>query len=461
MARKQKAKPVLSSDENYPLTRSQQSCFDAIEYSFDNVLLVGKPGVGKSVLIRALINDGKKNYTIAAPTGLAALNINGRTLHSIFRIPVSQGIIHPTFNKFNTNDDVVNTIKYGIKTLIIDEISMVRADILDFVDRYMRYCKGNDKPFGGVQVVMVGDFFQLPPVVTREEVVQLKDAGYASPFAFDAKVFAENFKVIFLNEVLRQKGDNSFLEILDTVRVGMPYHSQLKKLNDRVGKRDGLCIALTATNAQADIVNQHELNKLDPASSKWFIADKFGEWPAMPCDERLELRIGAQVMVKMNKADRPPELTKGDFTSQVVNGTLGKVVDIFVPDENDEGTKGDNPYVEIEVPKIGNVKIYRKQWQRKIKERDPLTGDWDERVVASFEQMPLILAWAISMHKSQGQSFDRVHIDASKTFAPGQLYVALSRSRSLKGITFEAPLQAKKFWANSDVLRFANQFDND
>ncbi len=446
--------------KTFKLTRNQMTIFNTVERTFDNYLIHGKPGVGKSVLIRHLIAHGNKHFTIAAPTGLAALNIDGRTLHSIFRIPVSQGIIHPTFNKFNLDDKVVNAIKYGIKALIIDEISMVRADILDFIDRYMRYCKEQpDKPFGGVQVIAVGDFFQLPPVTSSQEKAEFKAAGYDSPFAFDAKCFAGNFNVVFLNQVLRQKGDTAFIELLDTVRMGAPMYSQLKLLNARVGKHDGMCITVASTNQQADIVNQKRLNELDADSSAWFMADKFGEWPAMPCDERMELRVGAQVLVKKNGADRPAGVR--EYDSKVVNGTIGIVTKIHTKVE--EGTEledidYDQPeYVEIELETKERVKIYRQRWERKIKKLED--GEWNEILVASFEQMPLILAWAISIHKSQGQSFNKVHIDASRIFAAGQLYVACSRARSLKGITFEDKINPNKFWADSDVLRFFKKWE--
>lgn len=449
--------------KEFKLTRNQLTIFNTVERTFDNYLIHGKPGVGKSVLIRHLIAHGNKHFTIAAPTGLAALNIDGRTLHSIFRIPVSQGIIHPTFNKFNLDDKVVNAIKYGIKALIIDEISMVRADILDFIDRYMRFCKEQpDKPFGGVQVIAVGDFFQLPPVTSSQEKAEFVAAGYDSPFAFDAKVFAGNFHVVFLNQVLRQKGDKAFIDLLDTVRMGAPMYSQLKLLNARVGQHDGMCITVASTNQQADIVNQKRLNELDAESSAWFVADKFGEWPAMPCDERMELRVGAQVLVKKNGADRPQGVR--DHESKVVNGTLGKVLRI-VTDENllDRGenlgsTDETQAFVEIELENKDVVKIYRQRWERKVKKLED--GEWDEKLVASFEQMPLILAWAISIHKSQGQSFNKVHIDASRIFAAGQLYVACSRARTLKGITFEDKLNPNKFWADKDVLRFFKQFED-
>ncbi len=460
----------------FPLNKDQQKAFNAIEGTLDNYLIHGKPGVGKSVLIRALTEDGNKSYTLAAPTGLAALNIGGRTLHSIFRLPTSNGIMPEDYNVFPNDDRVLNFIRYQIKHLIIDEISMVRADMFDYVDRLMRYAKQQpDKPFGGAQVIIIGDFYQLPPVVTREEVVPLRMAGFSSPFVFSSKVFQSCFKTLFLDEVLRQKGDPDFIDLLNSARTGEVHPQQLKTINKQVGLPDDIRIKLAGTNKQADEINWSELRAIQ-AEEKKYQSSKFGEWPALPAEELLTLKVGAQVMVKMNGADRPPSL-RGEFVSGVVNGTLGKVVKFLekLPRSKTNYSVGD--LVEdmldgIEIETTGGIEavviekdngeqatIYRKRWERKVKEK---IGDkWEEKVVASYEQIPLALAWAISIHKSQGQSFDKVHIDATKIFAPGQLYVALSRGRSLAGISLQVPVTTSKIWANRDVLQFFDTLEND
>lgn len=418
----------------FQLTPNQQRIFDAVESTDSNILVFGKPGVGKSVLIRALVENGQKKYTLAAPTGLAALNIGGRTLHSIFRLPVSQGIIERTFNNF----PIDNNIKYNINHLIIDEVSMVRADTFDYIDRLMRHAKGVDLPFGGAQVICVGDFFQLPPVVVREENVQLRNAGYISPFMFDS-LASKDFTILQLNEVLRQKGDNSFMELLDSARFGQVSMEHIRLLNATVSKPTDIRITLTSTNKQADEINSSKLNELGN-EIKFFNAIKYGEWPAYPAEENLRLSVGAQVMVKMNKADRP-DGHKGEFVSKVVNGTLGVVSEI------------DDSRVKIVLDNGEEVWIFRKRWERKIKEKS--TDDkWVERVVASYDQIPLALAWAISIHKSQGQTFEKAHIDASRIFAPGQLYVALSRVKSLAGVSLNSKVSQQKFFADPNVVRF-------
>lgn len=433
----------------FPLTKNQQQIFDAIESSNKNFLVCGKPGVGKSVLTRALTELGRKTYTLAAPTGLAALNIEteyarAKTLHSLFRLPVSGGIVAPNFNNFTIDDHTLKNIKYQIKHLIIDEISMVRADMFDYIDRLLRFVKGINLPFGGVQIICIGDFYQLPPIVQGFEQKQMTDVGYDSPFVFSAKIFGANFIILTLSEVLRQKGDPKFIDLLDNARTGYMTAKNIGDLNRRVMPADDLTIRLCGTNAQADEVNSKFLAAIN-APSFQYIGEKFGEWPALPVDPQLTLKVGAQVIVKVNGADRPPNF-KGKFVSEVVNGTLGKVHEIIEESEDSERK------VVIETAKGALVTIYTKRWERKVKvfENDA----WEERIVASYTQMPLQLAWAISIHKSQGQSFDKVHIDARKIFAPGQLYVALSRCRSMKGLSLESVVTASKFWANPKVVEF-------
>lgn len=444
------------------LTKQQRLFFDRIENESGNFFLNGKPGVGKSVLIRALTTFGSKPWYVAAPTGLAALNAGGRTLHSLFGIPVSDGIIDPTFNKFTTNKTTIANLRYNLKCLLIDEISMVRADQFDFVDRLLREVKNRPEPFGGVQVVVVGDFFQLPPIVKANEKREFKDAGYRSEFVFDSDAF-KNFIILTLDEVLRQKGDKKFISLLHEARVGNVSTKNMVLLNDRVyDEPTDIRVRLCATNAQADEINLRELNKLKTKSVS-FSAITYGNWPAYPADLKLILTTGAQVMVRKNRADRSPD-HEGPFESDIVNGTLGIVTDIYDPSDrgafrsNDEveilNDRGDHPFVIVQLSDESIVKIYVQRWERKIKEKDPNTGEWSETVVASFEQMPLSLAWAISIHKSQGQTFDAVHIDASKIFAPGQFYVAISRCKTLGGVTLESRINRNRIYANKRVIEF-------
>lgn len=422
----------------FKLTDNQQQIFDLVESSNDNICILGKPGVGKSVLINHLVANGRKTYTLAAPTGLAALNIMGRTLHSLFMLPVSHGIIHPDFNNFTVNENAEKQIKFNLKHLIIDEVSMVRADMMDYIDRLLKYIKGNDKPFGGAQLILVGDFYQLAPVVVKEEKTQLAVYGYDSPFVFSSTCF-KGFQIAQLSEVLRQKGDNDFIKILDRARVGILDDFRLSQLNKRVMKADDLRIRLTGTNAQAMEINNVFLNAIRERP-QIYTSVKYGDWPALPAEEVISLKIGCQVMVKKNGADRPDNDRTPDFVSKVVNGSLGVVIAM------------EQERVQIRLENGEEVWIYSKSWERKVKVQE--NGEWSERVVASYRQIPLTLSWAISIHKSQGQSFDKVHIDANKIFVAGQLYVALSRCRSLAGLTLERPLKSSNFWTDKQVSKF-------
>lgn len=439
------------------LTKSQQRVFDLAETTSNNLMILGKPGVGKSVTIRNMVENGRKYYSLAAPTGIAAINIQGKTLHSLFGIPTSEGIIDPTYNVYNLTDKAEANLKYHVKHLIIDEISMVRADIFDYINRVLKYVKGNDLPFGGIQLICVGDFCQLPPVAKTLDMWQLKQAGYESPFMFHSYAYAEaNFTPVMLNEVLRQKGDPEFIKLLDAAREGDVKPSSLRVLNQQVGFVDDLRIKLCGTNPQADAVNKAELAKIKEPG-ELYTAREFGEWPQVPIDRQLTLKKGAQVMVKMNGADRHPNQT-GEFHSKVVNGTIGKVLSFHSGKRlNSAGDEVVFKCVEIEMENGQQATIYNQRWERKVKKQE--NGQWTEQVVASYDQMPLCLAWAISIHKSQGQTFDRCHIDATKIFAAGQMYVALSRCRSIAGISLSEAIEAKHFWTDVHVKRFFNSIE--
>jgi len=346
-------------------------------------------------------------------------------------------------------------IRFNIKHLIIDEISMVRADMLDYIDRLLKYCKKNDLPFGGIQVIIVGDFFQLPPVAKPFELGQLNANNYKTPFAFSAKIFeSANFETLELTEVLRQK-EIQFIKILHAARTGDITIAQCGKLNKNVRSADDLRITLCGINRDAATINANHLKNL-PGETVEFTGVKYGEWPALPVEELLQFKIGAQVMVKMNGADREQNDRDGLFQSKVVNGTMGRVVSFM--DGNTKVESGNVTAINIQLDSGEEILIHRRTWQRKIKEL--IDGEWNERVVASYEQIPLTLAWAISIHKSQGQSFDKVTIDPRKMFANGQLYVALSRCRTLEGINFTSVVNTSKFKADNNVKQFYKQLKN-
>jgi len=423
--------------ELHTLTNDQQRIFDIVENSSRNILICGKPGVGKTVLERALLEYSQKPWTMCAPTGLAAINGGGKTLHSVFGIPVSDGIFHPDFNKFTTFDSIVKHLTYGVKYLIIDEVSMVRADTFDYIDRELRHFKQVDLPFGGIQVVLVGDFYQLPPVVGRDGA-EMK-LHYDSPFVFSSKVFeAADFQILELTEVLRQKGDNKFISILHSCRTGEVTPKQLVELNKNVKpKIEDVRIRLAGTNKETEIINQQFLKAIQ-AEPKTYTCKEYGKWPEKIDLVPLTLKVGAQVMVTVNNADVPPNAKAGKGIT--VNGSLGTVVEL------------QDDVVSVQLDGGPIVPVYKKRREHKVKEMQG--GERVEVLKAAIEQVPLKLAWSISIHKSQGQSFDKVHVDANKIFAEGQLYVALSRARSLEGLTLASKLTAAKFFCNEKVEEF-------
>jgi ATP-dependent DNA helicase PIF1 len=416
------------------LTVKQRQIFDEVESSSNNFLILGKPGVGKSVLINALVEQGQKNYTVAAPTGLAAINIGGRTLHSIFRLPIIENGIIPKDMSFPDKRDLGQL--YNISSLIIDEVSMVRADTLDYIDRLLRNFRNNDLPFGGIQIILVGDFCQLAPVVNSYARKELKDESYQSGFAFSAKVFTLDLFVIHeLTEVLRQKDDLYFMEILSASRFGNISQKMLRDLNDLVGAPKPLAITLTATNREADNINSNEMARL-PGKAVGYQHEVSGDWPESlwPLPGLISLKPDAQVMVRKNGADRDPD-AEGDQPTVLVNGSLG-IIKTLSPSSLE----------------LNNSKVFRQRFERKKK----LQTDegWKLQPYATFYQMPVTPAWAISMHKSQGQSFDKVNIDPTKVFGAGQLYVALSRARSMAGLTLLSPVNKNMFMVDKMVKAF-------
>lgn len=414
---------------------------DALEKTGQNLFITGKAGTGKSTLLQLFRNTTRKKVAVLAPTGVAALNVQGQTIHSFFGFPPR--IITPSESSRKvTRKDLLRLYK-NLQVLIIDEISMVRADMLDGMDRFLRVNRESFQPFGGVQVVFFGDLFQLPPVVTRDPVESAYFTDYyESPYFFSAKVFRDpefQLDMLELRKVYRQESRH-FLRLLEAVRVNEIDYDDLEDLNERhqphFQETDGY-ITLCARNMTADRINQRELSLLRTPEFE-FLAEVKGQFdPGLyPADAALRLREGAQVMFVRNDQEE----------KRFVNGTIGRIVQlnkdtIAVETEGYGGKKR-----RIEVPKT--------EWEM-IRYQASATGNIETEVIGSFTQYPLKLAWAITIHKSQGKTFDKVLIDlGGGAFEHGQLYVALSRCRTLEGIVLRQAIRTQDVITDERVVEF-------
>ncbi len=418
-----------------------RQALDVLEKTDTHLFITGKAGTGKSTLLQLFRNTSHKKVAVLAPTGVAALNVQGQTIHSFFGFPPR--IVTPSeAARKVTRKDLLRIYK-NLEVLVIDEISMVRADLLDGMDKFLRVNRENYRPFGGVQVVFFGDLFQLPPVVTRDPVESAYFSEYyESPYFFSAKILQDDdfqLETLELRKVYRQESRH-FLRLLEAVRLNEVDYDDLEDLNERhqptFAETDGY-ITLCARNATADKINQRELSLLNTLEHE-FVADVKGQFdPGLyPADFGLRLRKGAQVMFVRNDNEQ----------RQFVNGTIGKITllnqDTIVVETEEHGGKKRR----IEVAKI--------EWEI-IRYKGGATGGLETEVVGSFTQYPLRLAWAITIHKSQGKTFDRVLIDlGGGAFEHGQLYVALSRCRTLEGVVLRHRIRPQDIITDERVVEF-------
>jgi ATP-dependent DNA helicase PIF1 len=414
---------------------------DVLEKTDRSLFVTGKAGTGKSTLLQLFRNTTRKKTAVLAPTGVAALNVQGQTIHSFFGFPPRVVTPSEAARKV-TRKDLLRMYK-NLEVLIVDEISMVRADVLDGMDKFLRVNRENFRPFGGVQVVFFGDLFQLPPVVTKDpvEAAYFRDY-YESPYFFSAKIFQEpdfELDTLELRKVYRQESRH-FLRLLEAVRVNEIDRDDLEDLNERYlpahTDTEGY-ITLCARNATADRINQRELSLLN-ASEFEFTAEVKGQFDPnlYPADFNLRLRKGAQVMFVRNDVEE----------RQFVNGTIGKIVQLHA----------DTILVETEDAggKKRKIEVAKSEWEI-VRYRPSAGGGIDTEPVGSFVQYPLRLAWAITIHKSQGKTFDRVLIDlGGGAFEHGQLYVALSRCRTLEGIVLRQRIRPQDVITDERVVEF-------
>lgn len=394
-------------------------------------LIHGRAGTGKTTLIRKIVEDTKLNHVVLAFTGVAALNAGGQTIHSFFNLP--PGIIN--LNQIRLSDRLKSIVR-RLDFIVIDEISMVRADLLDSVDYSLRIHRGQDVPFGGVPLLIVGDFLQLPPIVKRFEVPILRNLGYQSRFVFAAKCMQSiSTRTIELTTVHRQ-ADVEFIKFLGNVRLGEDVHGTIAALNSlchRPHLGSNVPVLLTARNATAELHNARGLQSL-PGAKTTYIGKIDGEFPKderLRAPEFLDLKIGARVM-----------FVKNDSQKRWVNGSLATVTKL--------GPKG----VWVLLDESGLThEVAIETWENIKYAWDPTENRVKTDVVGRYSQIPLTLAWAITIHKAQGLTLSDVRIDLDGgAFTEGQAYVALSRAKSIQGLSFEKPLKAGDVRVNSRLV---------
>lgn len=413
------------------LSSEQQGIFDVLENQNRNLFITGKAGTGKSALLQYFKHKTKKRVVVVAPTGVAALNVGGQTIHSLFRIP-------PRFLEKESLEVHPRTafLLRNIDTVVIDEVSMVRADLMDAIDHILQQARKNEEPFGGVQVVFFGDPYQLPPVVNDPELHKYFADNHGGPYFFNAHVWNESpIDIYELVHIFRQK-DETFKNMLSDIRQGTVSETLLNELNQRVRvslPEEGV-ITLATTNNIVNTINLSRLAKL-PGKLFSYQASISGnlEPSSFPTEGILQLKEGAQVMFLRN-----------DKEKKWVNGTIGCVESLS---EEEIKVNIDGISYSIGKETWNKIRYSYNQEKRKV----------EEEVVSSFTQYPLRLAWAITVHKSQGQTYGSVVVDmGGGAFAHGQTYVALSRCATLEGLSLKRGILARDILVDSLVVNFMN-----
>ncbi len=441
------------------LTEEFNLAYRFVTETNQNIFLTGKAGTGKTTFLKYLRRNSRKNMVVAAPTGVAAINAGGVTLHSLFQLPFAPFVpakdssnenavnSHSLLSQIHYHSDKLNLMR-KLELLIIDETSMVASHAVDAIDTILRSVRRRyNEPFGGVQVLFIGDLHQLPPVVKRDEWEFLKNY-YASIFFFDSLVLKENIPVMIeLKQIFRQQ-DDAFIEILNGVRNNDLTFENYELLNSRlkrnfIPEEDEGYITLTTHNSQSDAINKGKLRDLD-AQQITYLAKVDGNFPEhiFPAEQYLDLKLGAQVMFLKNDTEE----------RKYFNGKIGTV------------TYLDNDTIRVKCKgEDYSIEVQKYEWKNMNYTLNPVTRQIEEEELGSFQQYPLRLAWAITIHKSQGLTFDKLIIDAENAFANGQVYVALSRCTSLEGLVLTSPVNQRFMGATQNLTDWTerNQKEKD
>ena len=411
--------------------------WDFVEHTGISIFLTGKAGTGKTTFLRTLKEKSSKRSIIVAPTGVAAINAGGMTIHSFFQLPLSPFVPEANFkNRFDYSKEKRKIIR-TLDLLIIDEISMVRSDVLDAIDSVLRRFREHEKPFGGVQLLMIGDLQQLTPVVTPEDEVILQ-RYYDTSYFFGSKALRSiSYVTIELTHVYRQQ-DEEFITLLNNIREGQVSETDLQRLNERFNPNfepevGSDYIRLTTHNKMAESYNEVQLHNL-PSKACTFIAEADGNFPEYnyPADFKLTLKRGAQVMFIRN-----------DNNGRYYNGRIGHVTHI------------DNEKILVLCPGDDKeIEVLQETWENTKYSLNEKTKQIEAEVQGTFKQYPLRLAWAITIHKSQGLTFEHAIIDAQSSFAAGQVYVALSRCKTLEGLILASPISSSAIINDNQVMNY-------